>query len=282
MKTRYSIEYHAENTYENPFNEANWQFLIQPLDDPGQRLLEVHFENSANAPWEPSLNAFGFEVIRIRCRIPVREIRFHAIFHLEKELVNPYDFNPASVQPLPSLPEELLEFKVTHNRYLTPTNLTRLPATAAIFKFDSSQNLFDNLLQLNSWVYETLVYKEGVTHTDTRLEELLEKNQGVCQDFSHLFIGMARANGIPSRYVSGYLHQGHGYFGDTQMHAWAEAFLPGIGWVGFDPTNNLLAATDHVKVAHGRDYRDCAPLKGVIYGLGQNTTTHKVQVSSQQ
>ncbi len=282
MKTRYSIEYQAENRYEFPFKEANWQFLIEPLNLPGQRLLDVHFENSANTSWERSKNAFGFEVYRIRCELPVRKIGFHAIFHMEKELVNPYDFDPECLEPLGADPEWLLPFKVEHNRYLVQTSLTRVPVVSPAFGFDSSRNLFDNLLELNRWVYETLVYKEGVTDTNTPLEELLDRHEGVCQDFSHLFIGMARAHGIPARYVSGYLHQGHGHFGDTQMHAWTEAFIPGLGWMGFDPTNNLLAATDHVKVAHGRDYRDCAPLKGVIYGQGHNTTSHKVQVSSQQ
>lgn len=282
MAARYAIEYHAENKYEFPLIEANWQFLIQPLEGPGQRLLDMSFENSANAPWEGSRNAFNFEVIRIRCRNPLQKIWFQALFHVEKEMVNPYDFNPEAIRSLPSDPAALLEFKVEHNKFLTATALTNVPSTSSVYEFDTSQNLFDNLLALNNWVYETLVYREGVTHTATRLADILEKHEGVCQDFAHLFIGMARSNGIPARYVSGYLHQGHGYFGDTHMHAWVEAFLPGLGWVGFDPTNNLLAATDHVKVAHGRDYTDCAPLKGVILGQGNNTTSHKVQVSSQQ
>jgi transglutaminase-like putative cysteine protease len=282
MTTRYSIEYHAENEYELPFKEANWQFLIEPLEGAGQQLLDLSFENSAEAPWEHSQNAFGFRVIRVRCRTAVRKITFHAVFHLEKVLANPYDFAPGSIQSLPDDPSELLKFNVAHNGFLRETQLTSLPPAKPPFEFDTSQNLFDNLLALNQWIYNTIVYKEGVTHTGTTLKDILDKHQGVCQDFSHLFIGVARRNGIPCRYVSGYLHQGHGYFGDTHMHAWVEALIPGLGWVGFDPTNNLLASTDHVKVSHGRDYADCAPLKGVIFGEGNNTTTHKVQVSSQQ
>ena len=282
MAISYSIEYHAENSYEFPLLEANWQFLIEPLNSPGQRLLDVSFENSANAPWERSQNAFDFDVIRVRCRDPIRNIRFRAMFHLEKEMVNPYDFDIGSLKPMPSDPSEQLAFQVTHNRFLRETALTRIPTASSPYEFDPALGIFDNLLALNSWTYQSIVYKEGVTHTGTTLKDILEKPEGVCQDFAHLFIGMARKNGIPSRYVSGYLHQGHGHFGDTHMHAWAEALLPGIGWMGFDPTNNLLTATDHVKVAHGRDYADCAPLKGVILGQGQNTTSHRVQVSSQQ
>ena len=66
------------------------------------------------------------------------------------------------------------------------------------------------------------------------------------------------------------------------MHAWSETYIPNIGWVGFDPTNNLLANDNHIKVAHGKDYNDCSPLKGVIYSQGKNKTSHSVIVSSQQ
>lgn len=282
MDMRYHIEYYAENTYEFPFLEAHWQFLIEPMNGSGQRVLSFHFENSAKAPWEHSHNAFDFQVLRVRSRIPIRHIEFRAIFELEKAPVNPYDFDLDAIIPLPSEPERLLAFRVANNRFLRETDLTRLPETAIPYAFDPHQNIFQNLMGLNRWTYEALHYREGVTHTGTSLAEILLKPEGVCQDFAHLFIGMARYNGIPSRYVSGYLHQGHGHFGDTHMHAWAESFVPGIGWIGFDPTNNLLTATDHVKVAHGRDYKDCAPLKGVIFGQGTNTTSHKVQVSSQQ
>jgi transglutaminase-like putative cysteine protease len=66
------------------------------------------------------------------------------------------------------------------------------------------------------------------------------------------------------------------------MHAWAEAFVPEAGWTGFDPTNDLLAGDNHIKVAHGKDYQDCAPLKGVIFAPGENQTKHSVEVSARQ
>ena len=78
------------------------------------------------------------------------------------------------------------------------------------------------------------------------------------------------------------MHQGNGYFGDSQMHAWVECCLPETGWIGFDPTNNLIAAENHIKVAHGKDYTDCPPLKGVVYSSGKNETEYTVQVSAQK
>ncbi len=141
--------------------------------------------------------------------------------------------------------------------------------------------IFFNLQRLMHWVYKELFYTPNVTCVDTRLEEVIRLKKGVCQDFSHLFIAIARVNGIPSRYVSGYLHQGHGYFGDSQMHAWTECFIPGLGWIGFDATNNIIANEDHIKVAHEKDYRDCFPFQGIIYTRGENHTQHLVQVIAQ-
>ena len=82
--------------------------------------------------------------------------------------------------------------------------------------------------------------------------------------------------------MSGYIHQGNNYFGDLQMHAWVEVLLPNIGWIGFDPTNDILVAQNHIKVCHGKDYKDCSPLKGVVYSCGDNETEYSVKVQSSQ
>lgn len=282
MSEMYTIEYLAENTYERAFRAADWQFLITPLENEHQRLGSFSFETSENAIWERSHNGFGFSVIRVRISKPIQKIRFKAVFKVIKTTVNPFEFDINLLQSLPIESKNLLIFKIKFNKYLRSTTLSTLPEGLEYFSFEVSQNLFENLLGLNRWVFETIKYREGVTDVDTSLEAMFLSKQGVCQDFSHLFIALARIHGVPSRYVSGYLHQGMGYYGDAQMHAWAEAYLPGIGWIGFDPTNNILASTAHIKVAHGRDYRDCAPLKGVFYGQGENTTTYQVQVSTQQ
>ncbi len=91
-----------------------------------------------------------------------------------------------------------------------------------------------------------------------------------------------RANGIPARYVSGYLDQGHEFTGNAAMHAWAEALLPGTGWIGFDPSNNLLANIHYIKIGHGLDYKDCMPINGILIAKGEGTTEYSVQVNEQQ
>ncbi len=282
MAEYYTITYQAENTYDFPVIEASWQFLIIPEENPSQSRPAIWFTNSEATPWELSRNGFGFPVIRIRNRHSLQSIRFEARFSLTKQAVNPFDFDPDLL--LPYEPERLQElpFRIRFDTFLKPTPLTRLPQGVPVFCFDPGAGVLENLQALNTWVYEDIRYTPGLTHVDTRLDEILDLRQGVCQDFAHLFLGIARAHGIPARYVSGYLHQGLGFFGDAQMHAWVEAYVPEVGWIGFDPTNNILAASDHIKVAHGRDYSDCAPLKGVVYGPGGNASRHQVQVSTQQ
>lgn len=282
MTQLYKVQYESENTYELPLIEAYWQFLIIPHTSEGQQLLHAKFDNSLGLSWDYSVNPLGFQTIRMRARQSFEKISFKGVFTLEKAHINPFDFDPGVLVPFSADQFSNLAFKVEQQRYLAHTRLTQLPGGPETFRFDGDASAFDNLKALNHWVYNLLEYKAGVTHVESGLDEVLSIKQGVCQDFAHLFIAIARKYGIPARYVSGYLHQGMGYFGDSQMHAWAEALIPSIGWLGFDPTNNLLASTDHIKVAHGKDYTDCAPIKGVVIGPGGNESRHRVIVESEQ
>jgi transglutaminase-like putative cysteine protease len=120
-------------------------------------------------------------------------------------------------------------------------------------------------------------YKPGVTTAASPITEMLQHGSGVCQDFTHLMIGMARALRIPARYVSGYLHPESARFrGHTQTHAWAELFFPSTGWIGFDPANRCVIGEHFVKVAIGRDFRDVPPNKGLYRGAAAETIDVKV------
>ena len=278
MAASYNITYHTENQYESPVIEACWQFLIVPQENESQSKPTVVFSTSEQARWEFSHNGFGFSTIRVRNRHNIQNISFTATFTLIKAHINPFDFDSKLLRPIRPTQLAQLEFRMRFDQYLQNTRLTTPPTTSRLFEMDWSRSILDNLLHLNHWIYQEIEYSSGITHVDTLLNEVLALRKGVCQDFAHLFIGIARRHGIPARYVSGYLHQGQGFFGDAQMHAWTEAYVPDLGWIGFDPTNNILAASDHIKVAHGRDYEDCAPLKGVVYGRGSNTSLQRVQV----
>jgi transglutaminase-like putative cysteine protease len=130
-------------------------------------------------------------------------------------------------------------------------------------------------------INERFAYEKGITTSASPITEVLDHGKGVCQDFTHLMIGMARAMKIPARYVSGLVHPDAQRFrGYTQTHAWCELLFPSAGWIGFDPTNQCIVGPNFVKVAVGRDYRDVAPNKGVYRGSADETID--VQVNTEE
>ena len=130
--------------------------------------------------------------------------------------------------------------------------------------------VFGQACAVMAWINREFRYEAGVTAANTHLDEVFEIKCGVCQDFSHVMIGMCRSVGIAARYASGYLYNGptDSLVGDQASHAWCEVYLPEVGWIGFDPTNNTLADERYVKVAVGLDYEDVAPVVGGYQGTG--------------
>jgi transglutaminase-like putative cysteine protease len=132
-------------------------------------------------------------------------------------------------------------------------------------------------------IFRDFKYDPKATTVATPLEEVLEKRRGVCQDFAHLGIACLRSLGLPARYVSGYLrtHAPPGtkkLVGADASHAWLSLFCPGVGWVDFDPTNDLMPAEEHITVAYGRDFGDISPFSGILTGGGSHTVEVAVDV----
>jgi len=139
----------------------------------------------------------------------------------------------------------------------------------------------DYLHALSAAISENVAYKTGTTQVTTTAEEAIGLKSGVCQDHAHIFIGAARAGGIPARYVSGYLMM-NDRIDQTATHAWAEAHIDGLGWVGFDISNGISPDPRYVRVATGRDYRDAAPVTGISFGTTEQVLTVDVSVEQQQ
>ena len=138
------------------------------------------------------------------------------------------------------------------------------------------------LQMLNSKMYQGFDYVKQSTRVDSPIEDALRSRQGVCQDFAHIMIALARNLRIPCRYVSGYLHHSAEHddrSADGATHAWIEALLPGMGWVGFDPTNDLIVGDRHIRTAIGRDYSDVSPTLGVMKGSANTEMQVRVRVS---
>jgi transglutaminase-like putative cysteine protease len=133
--------------------------------------------------------------------------------------------------------------------------------------------------QFCSYIYNNFTYKKGITTVETTIEEIWKIKSGVCQDFAHMLLAMLRKMKIPARYVSGYIcpHK-NGMRGEGATHAWVEAYIPDYGWLGIDPTNNVLVNETHVRLAVGKNFTDCSPVKGTYRGTSNHTLEVAVSV----
>ena len=120
------------------------------------------------------------------------------------------------------------------------------------------------LRELNAAMHGYFEYSKDITSVDSPIEQALAARRGVCQDFAHIMIAIARNLGIPARYVSGYIYHDRDQGDRGASHAWVEAMLPETGWTGFDPTTNLMAGERHIRTAVGRDYADVPPTLGTM------------------
>ena len=137
------------------------------------------------------------------------------------------------------------------------------------------------LHELSRRISEQVEYRVGETEVHTTAEESARMGRGVCQDHAHIFIGAARANHIPARYISGYLMM-NDRIEQEATHAWAEAHVDGLGWVGFDISNGISPDPRYIRVATGRDYRDAAPVTGISFGTASSALQVDVSVEQQQ
>jgi len=141
------------------------------------------------------------------------------------------------------------------------------------------------LQDIASGVHRSFSYVKKSTAVNSPIEDALRSRQGVCQDFAHIMIALVRNARIPCRYVSGYLYQGSENAhpsADGATHAWVEALLPRIGWIGFDPTTNRAAGEKHIRTAIGRDYADVPPTMGMMKGKADTQLQVRVRVTPSQ
>jgi transglutaminase-like putative cysteine protease len=166
---------------------------------------------------------------------------------------------------------------------LPESELNELLDYAMSFVKRNDSDLLETLLDINNSIFREYAYRQGTTTVSTTPFEVYVNRYGVCQDFTNLFICLARLLGVPARYVCGYVYTGPKHANQRQSeasHAWVQVYLPEVGWKGFDPTNGILTQTDHVRVAVGRNYVDATPTSGTIYvGGGSETLFVDVSVS---
>lgn len=198
----------------------------------------------------------------------------------------PWQSQSQSQQGQSQIQDQGLEILVARQYVLDSPMVTITPELAyyAQSSFLPNRPLVDVVHDLMVRIYQDFTYDPTFTTIATPLSDVLNFRRGVCQDFAHLAIGCLRAYGIAARYISGYVETlpepgTQRLVGADASHAWFSVYIPSIGWLDFDPTNNTVPLDQHITLAWGRDYSDVTPLKGIAYGGGQHTLSVSVDVS---
>jgi len=271
---RYLIEHETLLEYPQTVREHHIELRLAPRVDSHQQVLSCSIETEPAAEMASYNDYFGnrvdyFCVIQPHSRLVTRlrsEVETQKENPFNFEAVPPseeYEWLHKAVRQAPPLNDFVL-----HRSLLTPAAMKLAEAISCAFpRQDKDRPLLEALMDLLVWVPTVLEYRTGTTEVHGSLVAAVRQGSGVCQDFAHLFITVARSWGVPARYVMGYLDPGISTAGEIlATHAWAEALVPGAGWIGFDATHNLLANDHYVAVAVGRDSYDAAPQRGSFKG----------------
>ena len=273
--TRYHIEHVSRFAYTAPVRRCTMSLCLRPLEAPGQRLLDFSVETTPPARLTTETDPFG-------------NVRHVLTLHREHDMLEVVSTSVVEVDPPPALPErpgagawDELRSMGNDPRWWDFTGHSPLarpsPALGEFVRelgVEPGADPLVDVLALSAALNDAFSYTTGATSVDSPIDDILTWRKGVCQDYTHVLVAIARSWGVPTRYVSGYLYvteNGVGEAGSASgaaTHAWAETRLPGAGWIGIDPTNRTLADQRYVRIAVGRDYGDVPPTKGVIEGGG--------------
>ena len=283
MSAIYSVRHTTTFGYETAVRESIMEVRLEPRSDGGQRCLNFTLEV------EPAANVVQY-----------RDFSGNTVHHFDiagsHSQLKVTAESSVEVQSAPA-PQASdcgdwsdLDAQVAGGdswEMLLPSHFVRsssaLDDLAKELKCERRGNPLVLLAELNESIYRLFSYVPQSTKVDSPIEEALETRQGVCQDFAHIMIALVRRLKMPCRYVSGYMFHRDEKEKDRSLegasHAWVEALVPRLGWVAFDPTNNLLGGDRHIRVAIGRDYADVPPTRGVYKGEAQSELSVVVTVS---
>lgn len=270
----FQIHHATRYRYSAPVSESLIEVFLQPLTESRQRCLSFELTTQPSAAIASRVDYLGNTAHFFD--IPGQHQRL-TISATTKVEVDPPAALPTALSPtlwdaFDALRHEDALWDFLHPSARTqPTEMLR--AFADEIGMARRADPLTLLHELNSTIYRAFAYAPNATEVDSPIDHALSARRGVCQDFAHVFIALARGLGIPARYVSGYLF----YRRDNPdrslpdaTHAWVDAYIPSLGWIGFDPTNNILAGQRHIRVAIGRDYDDIPPTRGVFKGAADS------------
>jgi transglutaminase-like putative cysteine protease len=268
-----SVVHRTVLAYDEEIADTAMEMRLRPRDESGQRCLSYELHVEPRGPVRAYNDAFGNTVQVYNHRPPHRQVVVEA---RSVVLTSP----PAPARESTISEGERYRLLRFDGPVTDSPALRSMAAEAAPADADATPELLSDLAAL---VYGRFVYEQNVTNVASTVDDLLRLGRGVCQDFAHLWLGLCRALCIPARYVSGYIWNGDERQ-EQASHAWGEAWVPGQGWLAYDPTNYGPASggrvgEQHVRVAVGRDYRDVPPTRGVFRGAARETLAVDVRVT---
>ncbi len=283
----YSIRHVTRFRYSAPVRESVLEIRMQPRSEGPQALRSFQIATNPRAQLYAYTDHFGNAVYHFNV------LRQHEELRIEAQAV-------VEISRAASLPQELdpLEWQRYNSYNLSDDHFDLLEdskfaaSSPLLAEFTRGKDLekpagdpLTALVALNSTIFGAFDYESGVTQVHSPIDHALSERRGVCQDFAHIMIAIARSWKIPARYVSGYLYhrpQHQDRSAADATHAWVECYLPSLGWVGFDPTNNILADERHIRAAVGRDYADVPPTRGTFKGVAESELAIAVAVEPTQ
>lgn len=274
------LKHTTHYAYAAPVTDSANQIILSPPHNEFQRILEHDIRLSPNAAIDYFEDYFGNQVGMFTIVPPhqIMEIVVCATVETkpipEPQLTASVDAQWASLEGLCNDFLTLDYLKVDATKYAA--DFSELIGSLR----QENMGLLETVKAFTAYVYNNFKYSPGVTNVETSVDEIWELKAGVCQDFAHLLLELFRIQKIPARYVSGYICPAeHVIRGEGATHAWVEIFLPGYGWLGVDPTNNCLVSDGHIKIAVGRHFDDCTPVKGTYKGTANHTLSVSVVIA---
>ncbi len=269
---RYKIEHVSRYVYEHPAARCVMWLCLEPRNEFDQNLRHFEARTTPHANLSPELDSFGNNkhVITINFKHGCLEITTRSEVDTVSGAIAPNTLEPDAWDEIKAWTDTFDHWDFTHESTLTRRS-EALDKFISEHRIQPSSDPMESLLRLSNDLHRSFNYQPGSTNAASTIDDILQSKQGVCQDYAHVMIAIARSWGIPTRYVSGYMYVtgvDSEQSPDSATHAWVECLLPGIGWFGFDPTNDTMADERHVRIAVGRDYHDVSPTRGVIIDGG--------------
>ena len=277
---RFLIHHVTKYTYPEPVRDSANQMMLYPIKDEYQDVQSQKITISDEPFVEVYKDYYGNEIGSFMNIAPHTQLRIDSnISVVTKPRELPADDKPADAQwhYLHEIQYIIPYIDFLKQEYFSKLGEVKQIADPSLYK---DKTVFVTVQELNSWVYNNFKYIKGITTVETTLDEIWNLNAGVCQDFAHILLVMLRLLNIPARYVSGYVcPHDSSLRGEGATHAWVEAYIPFYGWLGIDPTNNCIVNDLHVRLAIGRNFSDCSPMKGTYKGTAKQTLEVGVSVS---